>query len=108
MEAIRKIVNANILSPVIDLPWKSKDMQVEVIVIPLDKAISHRTATGKSLKGCLKKYANPALLLCNLQSAGGGQVLSYFVFLYIYASTKMARKYRVRRRTRYFNYFQES
>jgi hypothetical protein len=62
MEAIRTIVNANLLTQIIDLPWPTKDMQVEVIVIPLIENANHRTVSHKNLKGCLKKYANPALL----------------------------------------------
>ena len=63
MDAIRKIVNADTLAPIIDLPWKSKDLQVEVIVMPLNEETAHRTTSiGKKLKGCLKEYANPALL----------------------------------------------
>ena len=61
MEAVRTIVNADVLTPVIDLPWKTKNMQVEVIVFPLNEVIVPRTVTGKNLKGCLKEYANPAL-----------------------------------------------
>ena len=61
MEAVRTIVDADILAPVIDLPWKTKNMQVEVIVMPLNIEKSHRTVIGKNMKGCLKKYANPAL-----------------------------------------------
>ncbi len=62
MEAVRKIINASMLLPIIDLPWAEKDMQVEVIVLPLEKTTTHRKVAGKSLKGCLKKYANPVLL----------------------------------------------
>jgi len=35
-EAVRKIVSADALSPVIDLPWVSKGLQVEVIVFPIN------------------------------------------------------------------------
>jgi len=35
MEIVRKIVNADMLTPVIDLPWMSKGLQVEVIVFPI-------------------------------------------------------------------------
>jgi hypothetical protein len=64
MEAIRKIVKAGVLAQIIDLPWKSKDMQVEIIVMPMDEAVVIPTPSspGKSLKGRLKKYADPALL----------------------------------------------
>ena len=61
MEAVRKIVSADLLTPVIDLPWKTKNMQVEVIVFPLNEVIIPRAVIGKNLKGCLKEYANPDL-----------------------------------------------
>ena len=62
MEAIREIVRADMLLPFINLPWKSKDLQVEVIVIPQMKESSQpRKVTVESLEGCLKEYANPAL-----------------------------------------------
>ena len=61
MEAIRTVVNADVLTPIIDLPWRSKNMQVEVIVMPLEEVNDGRTANFKKLKGCLKEYANPAL-----------------------------------------------
>ncbi len=62
MEAIRKIVRAELLAPIIELPWKSRDMQVEVIVIPVDETTINADTSDKSLKGSLKKYADPALL----------------------------------------------
>ena len=34
MEAIRKIVNADVIKPIIDLPWATKGLQVEIIVFP--------------------------------------------------------------------------
>jgi len=40
MESFRTIINANLITPIINLPWKSKNMQVEVIVIPLNEAKS--------------------------------------------------------------------
>ena len=61
MEAIRKIVTADTLTPIVDLPWKSKNMQVEVIIVPLSEVSRGQTSTGKSPKGFLKTYANPAL-----------------------------------------------
>ena len=62
MEIVRKTMSAERLIPVIELPWKSKDLQVEVIVIPLVKEKSHkREISIESMKGCLKTYANPAL-----------------------------------------------
>ncbi|MCL2041783.1 MAG: hypothetical protein FWG84_07075 [Bacteroidales bacterium] len=34
MEMVRKIVNADMLTPIFDLPWASRGTQVEVIVFP--------------------------------------------------------------------------
>lgn len=62
MEAVRKILNIDVLQPIIDLPWKSSNMQVEVIIMPLNEVPRERlTTSGKSPKGCLKAYANSAL-----------------------------------------------
>jgi len=62
MEIVRKIVRADVLLPIIDLPWASRDLQVEVIVIPQVKETSRlREVSVDSLEGCLKEYANPAL-----------------------------------------------
>jgi len=60
METIRKIVSVGMLSPIINLPWK-KDMQVEVTIMPIKEENNNQTISFKKLKGCLKKYANPAL-----------------------------------------------
>ena len=62
MEAVRKIVSADLLTPIINLPWRSKNLQVEVIVIPLLEGTTRTTEVSvKSLEGCLHSYANPAL-----------------------------------------------
>ena len=62
MEVVRKIVSADMLTPIIDLPWSYKDIQVEVIVIPQLKEIPRqRKVSVESLAGCLKEYANPSL-----------------------------------------------
>ena len=62
MEVVRKVVSADLLSPFIDLPWDRRDMQVELIVIPQVEQTSCKCeVSAKSLKGCLKAYANPAL-----------------------------------------------
>ena len=37
MEAVKRILNADVLTPIIDLPWKSNNMQVEVVIMPLHK-----------------------------------------------------------------------
>ena len=60
MEVVRKIIRADKLTPIIDLPWASKGLRVEVVVTPL-KEISRLKDSEKSLKGYLKAYANPAL-----------------------------------------------
>jgi hypothetical protein len=62
MEAVRTIVSADALSPIIDLPWASKNMQVEVLVFPIaNRPAQQDDISVESLKGCLKEYANPAL-----------------------------------------------
>jgi len=40
MEAIRKIINAEMITPIIDLPWTTKGLQVEVIVFPVNQVTS--------------------------------------------------------------------
>ena len=62
MEVVRKTISADMLTPIIDLPWASEGLQVEVIVMPKIKETSQRQeVTVDSLEGCLKEYANPAL-----------------------------------------------
>ena len=62
MEVVRKTVSADLLRPVIDLPWAYKGLQVEVIVIPqVEKTTLQQEVSLESLEGCLKAYANPAL-----------------------------------------------
>ena len=61
MEVVRKIVYADMLRPIIDLPWFSKDLQVEVTIIP-QVELPLGDISAKSLKGCLKEYANPSLI----------------------------------------------
>jgi len=60
MEAVRKIVSADMLMPIMDLPWTSKGLQVEVIVMPIVKRTSQQISVD-TLEGCLKEYANPTL-----------------------------------------------
>jgi len=62
MEAVRKIVKANELASVIDLPWASNDAQVELIVLSMSINNIPHGKPEKSLKGCLKEYANPSLM----------------------------------------------
>ncbi|MCL2073891.1 MAG: hypothetical protein FWH18_08225 [Marinilabiliaceae bacterium] len=58
MEAIRTIVNADVLAPIINLPWQSNYKKVEIFVMPIKEKLSLKS---KSMKGCLKEYANPTL-----------------------------------------------
>ena len=44
MEAVRTVVNANVITPIINLPWKSKNMQVEVIVRPWNEVTENSVA----------------------------------------------------------------
>ena len=37
MEAVRTVINAGLIAPIINLPWKSKNIQVEVIVMPVNE-----------------------------------------------------------------------
>ena len=43
MEAIRKIVSVDMPLPIISLPWK-RDMQVEVIIMPVEEEILRQTS----------------------------------------------------------------
>lgn len=62
MEVVRKIVSSDMLLPIIDLPWASKDIQVEVIIIPhVEKTVHQHEVSLENLEGCLQTYANPAL-----------------------------------------------
>jgi hypothetical protein len=72
MEFVRQIVDSSALTSILDLPPSFKDVQVEVIVFPVEekkpglKATSSVSGSGVSLKdvkhtayGRLKAYANP-------------------------------------------------
>jgi hypothetical protein len=62
MNAVRTTVSADMLSPIINLPWASKNLQVEVVVITLDERTTRRSEVSvENLEGCLQSYANPAL-----------------------------------------------
>jgi len=61
MQALRKIMVANELSPVMDIPNDMRKTQVEVIVLPISSiTIKPKTNVSliKKLKGSLSKYAN--------------------------------------------------
>jgi len=75
MEFIRQIVDSNVLTSILDLPPSFHDVQVEVIVMPVDnkkdnlKTASSVPDSGVSIKpvkhtayGRLKAYANPSLI----------------------------------------------
>ena len=62
METIRKIVDSSELSSVIDLPESMQLGRVEIIVMPL-LAEKHSKKGVKSMKGILKNFANPNLIM---------------------------------------------
>lgn len=59
MEAIRKVVDSNKLSVIMDLPNSMKNRQVEVIILPV--AEKDKAKTSKSMKGVLNRYADTKL-----------------------------------------------
>jgi len=64
MQALRKIMVANELSTVMDIPSNMRSIHVEVIVLPISEiAIKPKVNVGlvKRLKGSLNKYANANL-----------------------------------------------
>ena len=75
MEFVRQIINSNSLKPFINLPPSFHDVQVEVIVLPVEIKKTNVTASSSfpnqdtSIKpvkhsafGRLKSYANPSLI----------------------------------------------
>jgi len=73
MEFVRQVVNSNSLTSVLNLPPSFRDVQVEVIILPVnDKTLTVASSSfgsddvKKSVKhsafGRLKAYANPALI----------------------------------------------
>jgi len=69
MEAIRKIVSVDILSPIVHLPWK-RDTQVEVIIMPIEEQIvpfeystSHETPKlSDKFRGAFSKEAGKSFM----------------------------------------------
>lgn len=59
MEALRQIVDSAALGNVIKLPQSMIGKKLEIIVIPVENT---EKATHKSMKGCMKKYANTELV----------------------------------------------
>lgn len=60
MEAIRKFVDARQLKPIIELPESMKDSMVELIILSVPQ--DYPVKSQSSMKGYLKKYANPVLV----------------------------------------------
>jgi len=61
MQALRKIMVANELSPVMDIPNDMRKTQVEVIVLPISNIKVKpkiNVSLIKKLKGSLSQYAN--------------------------------------------------
>jgi hypothetical protein len=64
MQALRKIMVAGELIPLMDIPHDMRSTQVEVIVLPINPiAVKPKTNIGllKKLKGSLSQYANANL-----------------------------------------------
>ena len=74
MEFVRQIMDSSTLASIMDLPSYFQNVQVEVIVLPVDKKNGLKASSsvydpGVSLKdvkhtayGRLKAYANPSLI----------------------------------------------
>ena len=75
MEFVRQVIDSNVLKPVLPLPPSFQDIQVEVIVLPIDNKKTNQTVSSvlpgsKPLKktvkhsafGRLNAYANPSLI----------------------------------------------
>ena len=63
METVRLTMNSARLTPIIDLPIALHNREVEVIVLPQLEEPKDRKphSERKSMMGCLREYANPAL-----------------------------------------------
>lgn len=61
MDYLRKTVNSDALAAIFELPASLRNRNVEVIILPTDNGKSEKPRR-KSAKGCLSKYANPALI----------------------------------------------
>ncbi len=77
MEAVRKIVDAGLLARIIDLPWETKNMRVEIIVMPFGETAESTGLPTVSLKGRLKEYADPALVEKERQAWGNHTAQKY-------------------------------
>ena len=61
MEFVRKVVNSDSISSIIDLPSSFKGKKVEIIVLPFART-RKKENINKSLMGALKKYADKSLI----------------------------------------------
>ena len=62
MEAIRTIQTVENGQVCLDLPEQFWGQEVEIIVLHVQPDTSERASTRKSLRGCLKQYAQPDLI----------------------------------------------
>ena len=64
MDFLRQIINSNSLESVLTLPPSFQDVQVEIIVLPVDnrKAEFIEKPVNHSAFGRLKAFANPSLM----------------------------------------------
>ena len=65
MEAVRKIVDVDMLSPIVNLPWK-RNMQVEIIIMPIAEEIPRQTIQTTKLsdkfRGVFSKEAGKSFM----------------------------------------------
>lgn len=62
MEAIRKIQTVENGEVHLQLPRQFWGQEVEIIVLPAPRQVMQPVMRKKSLRGCLKRYANPDLM----------------------------------------------
>ena len=69
MEAVRKIVSVDALSPIVNLPWK-KDMHVEMIILPIEEqtisfeysTVSEKNKLSDRFRGVFSKEAGKSFM----------------------------------------------
>lgn len=64
MPFVRKIINSNVLTGIIDIPEVLRNKKVEVLVFSLEdhSETVNRLQKRKKAKGILAKYKNPSLI----------------------------------------------
>jgi thiamine pyrophosphate-dependent acetolactate synthase large subunit-like protein len=62
MEAIRSVQTVENGEVHLQLPQQFWGQEVEIIVLSLSQKSSQPVTAKRSLRGCLKQYANPALI----------------------------------------------